>query len=80
MKRDETGMPVFIIKAQDALAPEAIKAYRELCVKYGLTAQAAEVDKAIAEIVQWQQAPGNLVKLPDHVHQPAGDRGRRARS
>ncbi len=77
MKRQSDGMPWFVIKAQDALAIAAITAYRDLCLNAGLTAQAAEVDKAIAEFEQWQQRPGNRVRLPEHRHLPASPRGRR---
>lgn len=67
-----SDMPVFVIKAKDLLAPEAVKAYRDLCIAYGLRDQAAEVDKAIEEIIAWQESSVDVVKLPDHVHVPAG--------
>lgn len=63
-------MPVFVIKAKDALAPEAVGAYRDLCLKYGLDSQAAEVRKALSEISAWQLANEDRVKLPDHEHVP----------
>lgn len=61
-------MPVFVIKAKDLLAPEAVAAYRDLCIIYGLREQAAEVNKAIEEIAAWQEANVDVVKLPDHTH------------
>lgn len=64
-------MPVFTIKAQDALAPEAVSAYHDLCVKYGLHGQAYQVRLALAEIADWQAANVDLIKLPDHDHVPA---------
>lgn len=64
-------MPVFVIKAKDALALEAVEAYRELCTKYGLHGQASEVQLAINEIELWQQDHGDEMRLPDHKHVPA---------
>lgn len=65
-------MPVFAIKAKDALSCEAVRAYHGLCVAQGLYGQAAEVEKAIAEILAWQHLHPHLVKLPDHTHVPVG--------
>ncbi len=64
------SMPVFKIKAKDALAVEAIEAYRDLCVRESLTDQAGQVDLAIGEIEDWQAMHPGRVKLPDHVHMP----------
>jgi hypothetical protein len=64
-------MPVFTIKAKDLLAIEAIGAYAELCRENGLEWQAAEVDKAIAEMGAWQRRNWSQMNLPQHAHVPA---------
>lgn len=64
-------MPVFVIKAKDALAPEAVAAYRDLCTKYGLHLQAEQVQLALDEMEAWQAAHDDLLRLPDHQHVPA---------
>lgn len=69
-------MPVFTIKAKDILAGPAIRQYRELCAAYGLHDQAVEVDKAVAEIVEWQNRNLGAVKLPDHPHVPVTQEAR----
>lgn len=69
--READPMPVFTIKGKDVLAGPAVRAYRELCAAYGLHDQAVEVDKAHAEIVEWQARNLDRVKMPDHPHVPA---------
>lgn len=69
-------MPVFIIKAKDALAVEAVEAYRDLCTKYRLHDQAAQVQLALDEIVHWQGGNEDRMQLPNHVHVPVMDRDR----
>ncbi|HZN77975.1 MAG TPA: hypothetical protein VFC00_40710 [Micromonosporaceae bacterium] len=68
-------MPIFPIKAKDALAPEAVAAYLALCRKYRLDGQAREVEKALVEIEGWQARHEDLLQLPTHVHVPAGGTG-----
>lgn len=68
----QPAMPVFVIKAKDRLAVSAVAAYRRLCEESGLTAQAAEVDKALLEIVAWRGRNEDQVQLPNHQHVPAG--------
>lgn len=65
---EPAGMPVFPIKAKDALAPEAVAAYRDLCERYELHDQAVQVQLALDEITAWQAANEELLKLPDHQH------------
>ena len=65
--------PRFVLKAQDELALEAITAYREACRVNELHDQAAEVDKAIQEFVEWRVANPEAMKMPDHKHIPAGE-------
>ncbi len=67
------ALPVFTIKAKDALAVEAVAAYRDLCTKYGLFEQANQVQLALEEIRAWQQDHEDDLRLPDHVHVPAGE-------
>jgi hypothetical protein len=70
------GEPVFVLRAQDALAPYAVSAYAQLLraaaagayAHDGETAsrlrlQAREVEQRAAAMIAWQAA--NHVKLPD---------------
>ena len=63
-------MPVFTIKAQDALAVPTILAYLRLCVSNGLMDQAVQVDLAAREVEGWQRRNPHAVQLPDHAHVP----------
>jgi len=76
MSSEITGdpMPVFVIKGKDLLALGAIAMYRQLCLANGLTRQAAEVDRAYAEVEGWQARNPDVVWMPDHVHVPAAER------
>jgi hypothetical protein len=71
---DPSGMPVFPIKAKDALAPEAVQAYRALCARHGLDDMVAQVDLALVELDAWQAAHPNDVRLPSHRHVPTPPR------
>lgn len=71
---DPSGMPVFVIKAKDTLAIEAIQAYRTLCLRQGLADMAAQVDLALDEIAAWQAAHPDDVRLPSHRHVPVPPR------
>lgn len=64
------NMPVFVIKAKDRLAIDAIIDYRGLCTAHGLDEQAGQVQLAIDEIAVWQDSNRHLVQLPDHQHVP----------
>ena len=64
-------MPVFTIKAQDALAGHALMAYLVACNEFGLTEQAEQVQLAIQEFIDWQRRNQNRIKYPDHTHIPA---------
>jgi hypothetical protein len=68
-------MPVFILKAKDNLAPKAVAHYAILCRAAGLSDQAEEVRKALAEMVAWRDEHRELCKWPDHEHVPAGEPG-----
>jgi hypothetical protein len=63
--------PVFVFRAQDALVMSGITAYYSKCLIAGLKEHAAEVNKAMQEIREWQRRHPDRVKLPDHKHQPA---------
>lgn len=65
-------MPVFPIKAKDALAVLAVGEYQSLCLEHGLVAQADQVQLAIEEMSYWQNANPDQVHWPDHTHVPAG--------
>jgi hypothetical protein len=67
------SMPVFVIKAKDRLALETVGYYAMLCRWAGLPEQAAEVDKARAEMRAWRAAHPDQVKDPDHLHVPTQD-------
>jgi hypothetical protein len=62
------SQPVFVIKAQDALAFQTLRAYHDLCNEHGCVDQAKEVVKAMTEFQIWQHDFRRLTKLPDHEH------------
>lgn len=64
-------MPVFVIKAKDRLAFDAIDAYANLCLDAGLVAQAQEASLAAEEVMNWQARNPTAVQWPDHRHVPA---------
>jgi len=64
-------MPVFTIQAKHRLAVRAVRAYRDFCLDAGLTAQAAQVQRAIDEMREWRHQNKELIKDPDHEHVPA---------
>jgi hypothetical protein len=70
-----TVMPVFTIKAKDALAIRAVRYYKHLCEQAGLAHQATEVQRALDEMHVWRLNNRELIKEPDHVHVPAGVNG-----
>lgn len=57
--------PLFIIRAQDKLAPAAIRAYARLLREKKLTKAALAVGKYAKEVEAWQKAHKERVKLPD---------------
>ena len=67
---EPSDLPVFVIKAKDALAVLALRGYQRECQEHGLANQAVEVEKAIGEIHEWQRDNIDLIKLPDHAHVP----------
>jgi hypothetical protein len=65
---DADPMPVFVLKGQDLLALEAIKAYRRACWDVGWDDQASQVSEAILEMLEWQKRNPDKMKRPDHKH------------
>lgn len=65
-------MPVFVIKGKDWLAPDAVDAYRRLCLDSGLPEQAVQVALAGEEIRGWQRRHPDRVRVPSHEHVPVG--------
>jgi hypothetical protein len=63
-----SAIPVFTIKAKDALAIEAIREYQAICRSRGLFEQAEQVELAIREMVEWRRENLTLLKMPDHEH------------
>ncbi|MFN3476380.1 MAG: hypothetical protein ACK4Z6_02335 [Candidatus Methylomirabilales bacterium] len=57
--------PLFIIRAQDKLAPAAIRAYARLLREKRLTKAALAIGKYAKEVEAWQKAHKDRVKLPD---------------
>jgi hypothetical protein len=58
--------PVFLIRAQDALACPAISAYYQLCVKKGAAQEhLSGVEQAYNAFADWQEAHADQVKTPD---------------
>lgn len=68
--KDPDDMPVFIIKAKDALAFPAVMGYADLCDEHGFYEQGGQVRLAAKEISRWQHENVDLTKLPDHRHEP----------
>lgn len=65
-------MPVFVIKAKDALALKGVLAYLSLCEAEGMVEQTRQVQLALDEMEQWQFDHADQIHLPDHTHVPAG--------
>ena len=62
-KQFHPGEPLFIFRAQDPLAPEAILHYAELCQIAGCNLEhCAEVREHANRISAWQKANPELVK------------------
>jgi hypothetical protein len=67
---DQDPMPVFVLKAKDALTSTVVAAYRQECIRHDLHGQADQVWLALEEILAWQRRNPGLVALPDHKHVP----------
>lgn len=60
------GEPVFIIRAQDRLAPEIIRQYKTMATTKKVVKSVIErVRKAISEINEWRKNNKERIKLPD---------------
>lgn len=72
--RDFGDEPVFILRGKDAFTLGTLVQYTVMCRREHLNKQEKEVNKAVREIREWQSANKDKVKLPDHEHQPVGQR------
>lgn len=59
------GEPVFVIRAQDILSPQALAAYAALARKLGLDAHAQYAEARAVQMLAWQASHSKLVKPPD---------------
>lgn len=57
--------PVFVLRAQDILSPQALAMYAELARKVGLPEHAQQVEARAVQFMQWQARHAKLVKSPD---------------
>jgi hypothetical protein len=64
----DPGVPSFTLVASDALITPAIRTYIETCNAFGLDKQASEVNRALMEIMSWQDRNSNDTHLPSHQH------------
>jgi len=71
-EKDFGDEPIFVVRAQDKFAPMLVETHIQLCVEERLFEQASQSDYAYREIVQWQHANPERVKLPDHKHRHVG--------
>lgn len=61
----DTSEPVFTIRAQDILAPQALAAYAALARKLDLHEHAQRVEAIAVDFLAWQAANHHQVKRPD---------------
>lgn len=62
-KEFHEGEPVFVIRAQDPLATQAIMAYRDICINNGCnTAHIDAIENARDAVDNWQTDNDELVK------------------
>lgn len=64
------GEPVFLLRGQDMFASAGIRGYGKELEKHGQTEQVAQVQLALEEMFDWQGEHIDLLKRPDHQHQP----------
>ena len=57
--------PLFVLRAQDRLAPLAVDVYAALLRAAGLDNQADDVEIVATEMQTWQTLNADRVKLPD---------------
>lgn len=60
-----TDEPIFTIRAQDILAPQALAAYAALARKLDLHDHAQRVEAIAVDFLAWQAAHAKRVKRPD---------------
>jgi hypothetical protein len=60
------GEPVFIVRAQDRLAPELLRRYYTLCLAAGCDdSHLSAIDDVRRSFTAWQAEHPDLVKIPD---------------
>lgn len=57
--------PVFVLRAQDMLAPGVVQVYADALRKVGRPDHAADVEGVGIEFLRWQARNRDRVKLPD---------------
>lgn len=59
--------PIFILRGQDVIAPDAIRAYARKCKLMGFVSQrfTSQVEVCADEMASWQGANRERVKTPD---------------
>lgn len=66
LRPENEAEPVFCLRAQDALAPSALRLWIELAVRGGAPAEkVARAVEHLREIEAWQKANPDRVKVPD---------------
>lgn len=74
-ERGEIDMPVFVLLAKDRLSRYPVREYYDTLMSRGLLKQAREVLAALIEWEEWQEANGDKLTTPDHVHVPVEKAG-----
>lgn len=64
----DPGVPSFTIVAKDVLAVPTLEQYKRICNAFGLVDQTREVQRAIDEVVAWQEQHREDTHLPSHQH------------
>lgn len=60
------GEPVFVLRAQDVLAPSAVARWIEDAVRFGAsTSKLESAGRHLEAMTTWQNAHGDRVKTPD---------------
>ena len=60
------GEPVFVVRAQDVVAPQIVKQYAAEAFLHGASESfRKKVENAVSEFEQWQSENDERVKIPD---------------
>lgn len=68
---DADPQPVFVLRARDRQALDAIRSYARACEAAGLDEQAWAVGQAIDEFEAWRRRNTGALQSPNHPHVPA---------